>query len=235
MVSKQFVNGQEIEIEFSKFRDLRFNQNYDRFEVGHISIKTQNITLSDPLSLSRLYPLKRKVDIGEYPLSLYFTQTKSQFGYRVAYAVLQFQQAVPDNFEFALISENLLDDDLDKTINGMFPVDAGLFAISDTADFNEYASFYQDFFSNNEDGNFYNDVLEELFKQNGDIPQGASPDGDWLSFTVPQTDVCKVIMFSSGLGDGLYPAYFGTKNDGTLVSLVVDFLTLDRVAKLKPK
>ncbi|MFB6723492.1 DUF4241 domain-containing protein [Kribbella sp. NPDC056345] len=40
-------------------------------------------------------------------------------------------------------------------------------------------------------------------------------------------DVDDAVMVTSGYGDGAYPCYWGVADDGTIASLVVDFLVLD--------
>ena len=37
-------------------------------------------------------------------------------------------------------------------------------------------------------------------------PKDQGSDGDWLNWTVPDTD-CNLPIFSSGWGDGYYPVY----------------------------
>ncbi|NJK95710.1 MAG: DUF4241 domain-containing protein [Bacteroidales bacterium] len=44
-----------------------------------------------------------------------------------------------------------------------------------------------------------------------------------------------IIMFSSGLGDGLYPAYWGLDENGKPIKLLVDLLVIERLGKSKQR
>ena len=48
----------------------------------------------------------------------------------------------------------------------------------------------------------------------------------WANFTLEESKG-NLITFTSGLGDGVYPSYFGFDSHGTLVSLVTDFGFVD--------
>jgi Protein of unknown function (DUF4241) len=68
--------------------------------------------------------------------------------------------------------------------------------------------------------------VEELFQEQSlRLLEGA---GTVFSLT---GDVSDAVMVTSGHGDGAYPCYWGVAEDGTIASLVVDFLVLaeDRV------
>ncbi len=65
--------------------------------------------------------------------------------------------------------------------------------------------------------------LQQNLKKNA-IDQNDPQDiGDWLNFYLPNRPSLNVIMFHSGYGDGMYPCYWGTNNDGKICSLIVDF------------
>ena len=46
---------------------------------------------------------------------------------------------------------------------------------------------------------------------------------DWVDFRMDQATQANIILFSSGLGDGYYPSYFGYDRDGSVVCLATDF------------
>ncbi|MEI8408588.1 MULTISPECIES: DUF4241 domain-containing protein [unclassified Kribbella] len=68
--------------------------------------------------------------------------------------------------------------------------------------------------------------IEELFQEQSTRLLDAA--GTVFSLT---GDVNDAVMVTSGFGDGAYPCYWGVAEDGTIASLVVDFLVLaeDRV------
>jgi Protein of unknown function (DUF4241) len=231
MINEQIINGEIVEIDYTDFHDLKANKKYQKYEIGLISITTGEIAITDPQSLSHPYPLSKKVQLGKYPVSLYYTQTNVFWGYKTAYATIDFLDEIAHTFEFALIDYELLEHPVDKTINGMFPVDSGLLSFSDYQSLEEYISFTNDFLEENEDGNIYEVFLEKHFKMNGNKPKGSSITGDWVNFSVPNSDNKEIFMFSTGLGDGLYPAYWGLNKANEITSLIIDFLTLERLNK----
>jgi len=50
---------------------------------------------------------------------------------------------------------------------------------------------------------------------------------DWANLTLDAATWLNLIAFSSGMGDGSYPSYWGHGPDGDLVCLVTDFQVLD--------
>ena len=54
----------------------------------------------------------------------------------------------------------------------------------------------------------YNDLFCDLLEENAKAhPKYQGDCGDWLNWTVPDTD-CNLPIFASGWGDGYYPVYF---------------------------
>ena len=50
---------------------------------------------------------------------------------------------------------------------------------------------------------------------------------NWLDFCLDSTTGANVITFSSGLGDGVYPSFFGYDEDGVVSELITDFWVFD--------
>ena len=50
--------------------------------------------------------------------------------------------------------------------------------------------------------------------------------GDWLNWTVPDTD-CNLPIFASGWGDGYYPVYFGYDAKGEICAVYVRFIDIE--------
>lgn len=227
--SKQVINGVVEEIDYTEFRDLRNAGLCDEFYVGSLHVPTGRLVITDPLALYNLAPLEKEVEAGDYPVFLYFRPT--DFGYRTCYAMIQFGHTLPETWEYALMDASLLQEKYRK-INGIFLVDAGLLSFSDAQVNREYHQRYRDFERARNGGNFYDEVLAQEFAKNADHPPGSAAEGDWLDYHV-NGDSGNIIMFSSGLGDGAYPAYWGLDGNGTPVQLVVDFLTLKRVRQFR--
>ena len=67
------------------------------------------------------------------------------------------------------------------------------------------------------------DLLEENAKA---YPKYQGDCGDWLNWTVPDTD-CNLPIFASGWGDGYYPVYFGYDAKGEICAVYVRFIDIE--------
>ena len=227
--TEQIIEGEKVEIDYTDFRDIRNNSKYEEFEVGSIAVKDNRIVVTDPLLCYNPYPLEKRVPNGNYNVYLYFVKTP--MGYRTAYAMINFIDSVPALWEYALVDREYLNAE-EKKLNGLFPVDAGLLSLSSGLAYARYSEMYDLYLEQNPDGNFYDDVLAVEFKKNGNNPEGSFDGGDWINYSLEATQE-NIIMFSSGLGDGLYPAYWGLGKEGEPYKLIIDFLTLERLGKIE--
>ena len=67
----------------------------------------------------------------------------------------------------------------------------------------------------------YNDLFCDLLEENAKAhPKYQGDCGDWLNWTVPDTD-CNLPIFASGWGDGYYPVYFGYDAKGEVCAVYV--------------
>ncbi|HEX2617960.1 MAG TPA: DUF4241 domain-containing protein, partial [Flavobacteriales bacterium] len=76
------------------------------------------------------------------------------------------------------------------------------------------------FYTTHPDGNIYTDHFDAEFAKSA-APGTRS--GDWLNYHFPDRPELNLTMFSSGFGDGVYPAYWGVNTSGEAVCLVIDF------------
>jgi len=73
----------------------------------------------------------------------------------------------------------------------------------------------------------YNDLFCDLLEENAKArPKYQEKYGDWLNWTVPDTD-CNLPMFHSGWGDGYYPVYFGYDAKGEVCAVYVQFIDIE--------
>lgn len=220
---KQIIFNEVTEFDYSDFENLKANKSYDRFFAGNLKLSTGQVVCTDPLYRELGLPQSWTVKPGDYPVYLYIG-LDDNFGGRVAYAELNFKDEIPVSWELSLISETLLTDDFEKKMNGMFPVEAGLGSFSDFETWRVYDKENGDFYANNKDGNYYNDVLEKYFKENVNTPPSSRGE-DWINYT-PTNSNSNIIMFGSGWGDGIYPRYVGLDKSRQVVKLIVDFIQL---------
>ena len=77
------------------------------------------------------------------------------------------------------------------------------------------------------DAKEYNDLFCDLLEENAKAhPKYQGDYGDWLNWTVPDTD-CNLPIFASGWGDGYYPVYFGYDAKGEICAVYVRFIDIE--------
>lgn len=194
----------------------------EHLPIGDLLLPTGRIVVCDPLAMPDMPALTRTVAPGRYPVTLHLART-SDFDTRVALAEVSFRLEHADRFELATRpGEDVAHLEEDGDFFG-FPVDAGLGGFMDAEAAQHYAHVRQAFQADRPNGNLYTDLFEAEFTKN------AAPgrrDGDWINYRFPGRPDLNVVMFSSGYGDGVYPAYWGVSRNGGTVSLVADLHVL---------
>lgn len=72
--------------------------------------------------------------------------------------------------------------------------------------------------------NRYDDYFAALFEESRrKFPHVQNQGGSFLSWQLPRTGH-HVIMFASGMGDGIYSAYWGLDSDGEVTELIMPFM-----------
>lgn len=189
--------------------------------VGPLLLPTGRIVVCDPLAYPDMPPFTRTVKPGNYPVTLHLART-TQLGTRIALAEVTFRPDRASRFELALRPG----DDVSTLEEGGFfgfPVDAGLGAFMDLEAARHYAQFRAAFQAERPNGNLYDDLFAVEFARNA-TPGGR--DGDWINHRFHGRPDLNTVMFSSGYGDGAYPAYWGLSRHGEVVSLIVDLHVL---------
>lgn len=103
-------------------------------------------------------------------------------------------------------------------LNVFIGVDTGMVCFADLNAAQILSGALKEFERSRPDGNYYNDVLAR------DIPAEA----DWGEHRPDPGSPLSVMLASSGLGDGLYFAYWGLDENGAPAGLVVDFQLFDK-------
>lgn len=209
--------------DYSDFENLNANKAYDKFFAGNLKLPSGQVVCTDPMYRVYACPQSWTVAPGEYPVYLYIG-LEGDFAGRIAYAELVFKNEIPAQWEYSLIEEILLEDDFDKKVNGLFPVENGLGCFSDHETWKLYEQEMEHFYAGNQDGNYYLEVLEKYFDANANVP-ASSRGKDWINYT-PINAEANIMMFGSGRGDGLYPRYVGFDQHKQVVKMLVDFIQL---------
>lgn len=222
---KNLIKAKFSLVDYNKYFDNKIVDNIplELLSLGELNISTGKIIACDPLvCLYDTSPFTRTVKPGKYPVIASIAKTKRS-GDRYAVVKLEFSKDRATKWEMAVkegqdINELKEDDEFFG-----FPVDAGLGCFCDFETQQLYNQFDTEFMQRNPYGNIYDDFFAAEFKKNA-IDQNDPQDiGDWLNFYLPNRPELNVIMFHSGYGDGMYPCYWGTNDDGKICSLIVDF------------
>lgn len=220
-------------------KDLGKGRSLIRRELGELSLPSGRIIACDPITSGSDYgPFSVTVPPGRYPGAAYIYQGVQSGMVAVALAALFFNDQKAVRWEMALTSASLNPDKLGEDDFFGYPVDAGTggFLSVEASDFLEER--YREDYERNQDKYFMEygqttvfigglsghkmPVMElvEKFHDNGGCY-------GLLNEELEGSGGLNLLVFSSGLGDGRYPSYFGYDSEGRPSCLVTDFLIID--------
>jgi hypothetical protein len=180
-------------------------------EVGVLRVPSGKIVVADPVYFGDSFtqPFKREILPGAYPVDLVIADL-GPWGNRVAFGRLSVS---PEDVQMWEMAET----DAPGEFNVFIGVDGGMVGFADSQAASIFARVQKDFAATHPTGNYYEDVLSS------DFP----PDSNWGEHYPDPASPLSVIVASSGLGDGLYRAYWGLDGSGVPAQLVVDFQLFD--------
>lgn len=209
---------------FRSFWDGRFG--IERVTVGEADFPSGEVVLADPLAyLGTRYEtvLEGKLPVGNYPIELAIFRSPMT-GLRVAAARLKIKDAEAVSYKLAMPKGHTEEDFNKPGVFCFFGVDAGMACITDKAVSEGYGKFLRKWHDEHPDGNHYDDYFAELLAESyRAYPDLQTPYGDFLKWSIPESGK-SLIIFSSGLGDGLYSGYWGIDEKGDTVELAVPFM-----------
>ena len=125
-----------------------------------------------------------------------------------------------------MVGNEQLDTELEDDEYFGFGVDAGMGCIADIQTQNAFKAYWAKRLAEDPDIDPYNDLFCDLMEDNAKAyPKYQQDHGDWLNWTVPETD-CNLPIFSSGWGDGYYPVYFGYDAKGEICAVYARFIDI---------
>ena len=132
---------------------------------------------------------------------------------------MRYEIAMPKGFEPT---------DLQKPgVFSFFGVDTGLACFADVSTAKEYKVFLEEWKQEHPEENLYQDYFSYLFAENAKsdlaVKVGA---GNFLLWKLPQSGK-RLVMFASGMGDGIYSAYWGMDQNENITELVIPFMNLE--------
>lgn len=183
-------------------------------ELGSLAVPSGHIYCCDPFLSSEVGPLETAVSPGDYAVQM-CSMLRPEWGWRVALARLVFSTHRVVQWREAVYVMN-------GERSSEFRVDAGLACFMDASTRDLLVRTVSALHVQGERANYYDDVLAPEFKKNAD-PANPSHAGDWAMHAPMAGHRGNVALFASGLGDGLYRAYWGLDVAGNPAMLVADF------------
>lgn len=217
----------EYEIEYDLDGEIN-SEELVEIHIGDVNLPTGRIIAGDALYTDGQPAFARTVEPDKYPVFVYVVKV-DELHYRIAYAKIKLRPDKASKWILA-ITEDLTEEELNDLGEDEFygfPVDSGIACFMDVETNPLYVSKINALIENDEEADYYDQVLaEEFIKYSGKNNFSRSL-GDWNDHHPDEASDNNVVMFSSGWGEGYYPAYWGLDDEGNAVELVIDFLLND--------
>ena len=201
------------------------SQELIEIHIGDLNLPTGKIIIADPFFSMEQRPFTRTVEPDKYPVFIYMAEI-DELHHRIAYAKIKFRPEEATRWVLA-ITDDLTDEELNDLGEDEFygfPVESGLACFLDEETNREFTARMDAMLDKNPESNYYDDVLAEEFMKYSGKNNFSRELGDWNDHHPNADSDNNVIMFSSGWGDGYYPAYWGLNENGDTIELVIDFL-----------
>lgn len=194
--------------------------------AGEADFPTGEVVLADPIAyLGSRYEtvLDRKIPAGSYPVELSVCLSRIA-GLRIAAARLPVSPKAAVRYEIAMPKGKEPEDLKKPGIFTFFGVDTGLACIADGKVSEENRLFFEKWEKENPGKNKYTDYFEALFQDSFQAnPEFQNQGGSFLEWRLPGSGL-RTVLFSSGMGDGIYSGYWGLDAEGEIACLVALFL-----------
>lgn len=200
----------------------------DTLDIGELNLPSGEILACDPLvDLEYAKTFIQRVPTGKYPVKIAVVPSK-EYGDRYACVKVEFSKNKPVIYELAITGA---EEDMDEAKEDEFydfGVDAGMGCVVDKKTQEEYTKYWKKLEEEEEADNPFDDIFDDLLIENAKkYPKYQREYGDWVNFTIPNTEL-NIPIFASGWGDGYYPCYFGYDKDGELCGFYIHFIDIER-------
>jgi hypothetical protein len=223
-ISQTEIDAAAIEGQFVKTQSRFY------LTVGEIDCPTGHLIVSDPLyylAADTMCPqLALSIPAGTYPVevSLY---RDSSVGIRMCTARLKIKNTKAVRYTCAEPTEESA---VDKAVDGLitgFPVEAGMMSFCDVQTAKEYRHFLTAWHSEHKGKNHYDDYFAPFFAESEkERPAYQREGGDFIEWTNPDSGN-RMVMISSGFGDGFYQSHWGYDDQDELCELIVPMINPD--------
>lgn len=197
----------------------------DVLNIGSVSIPTGELIACDPLvALEDARPYLQTVPAGTYVVTICVVPSEL-YGDRYACVKMVISDERPVRYDLGMVGDEDLEDLEDDTFFGFF-VDAGMGCIADVRTQEAFRAYWAKRLEEDESIDPYNDLFFDLLDESArEHPRYQREGGDWVNWTVPGTE-CNLAAFTSGWGDGVYPAYFGYDSQGKVCGVYVHLIDI---------
>ena len=203
------------------------NREVDVLDIGAVHFPSGTIFACDPLvELEDTPPFIQTIPAGTYPVKICVVPSE-KYGDRYACVKVEVSREKPVRYELGMTGKEDLDEELDEDEYFGFGVDAGMGCVADIQTQAAFKTYWAKRLEEDPDIDPYNDLFCDLLEENAKAcPKYQLSHGDWLNWTVPDTD-CNLPIFASGWGDGYYPVYFGYAAKGKVCAVYVRFIDIE--------
>ena len=198
----------------------------DVLDIGTVHFPTGTVFACDPLvELEDARPYLQTIPAGTYSVQICVVPSE-QYGDRYACVKVAVSDQKPVRYELGMVGNEDLEEELEDGDFFGFGVDAGMGCIADIQTREAFLVYWAKRLGKDEDIDPYNDLFCDLLEKNFQMnPMYQREGGDWLNWTVPETD-CDLPIFASGWGDGVYPVYFGYDAQDKVCGVYVHFIDI---------
>ena len=203
------------------------NREVDVLDIGAVHFPSGTIFACDPLvELEDTPPFIQTIPAGTYPVKICVVPSE-KYGDRYACVKVEVSREKPVRYELGMTGKEDLDEELDEDEYFGFGVDAGMGCVADIQTQAAFKTYWAKRLEEDPDIDPYNDLFCDLLEENAKAcPKYQLSHGDWINWTVPDTD-CNLPIFASGWGDGYYPVYFGYDAKGEVCAVYVRFIDIE--------
>lgn len=199
----------------------------DVLDIGSVHFPTGKVIACDPLvSLVDAQEFMQTIPAGTYPVQICVVPSE-KYGDRYACVKVSICDQKPVRYELAMSGTEDLDEELDDDAYFGFGVDAGMGCIADIKTQEAFKTYWAKREEEDPGIDPFNDLFDDLLEENAEAnPKYQSEHGDWLNWTVPNTEY-NLAIFASGWGDGYYPVYFGYDASDKVCAIYVHFIDIE--------
>ena len=176
------------------------NMGVDVLDIGAVHFPTGTIFACDPLvELEDTPPFIQTIPAGTYPVKICVVPSE-KYGDRYACVKVEISGEKPVRYELGMTGKENLDEELSEDDYFGFGVDAGMGCVADIQTQAAFKTYWVKRLEEDPDIDPYNDLFCALLEENAKAhPKYQGDYGDWLNWTVPDTD-CNLPIFASGWG-----------------------------------